>query len=138
LDSLTHKILLISCSAPKKKGRMKAEELYSPSIIFRRQLQYGRKNGFEVYILSAKYGLLGPEEEIETYDLTLNKMKKKEREDWYKKVGLQIKRKFGNNVVHVLVGERYLGFERFCQNRVIRILDKMPIGWRCHWLKENA
>jgi hypothetical protein len=39
-----------------------------------------------IFILSAKYGLLSPDDIIEPYELTLKKMKKGERRAWAERV----------------------------------------------------
>jgi len=51
------------------------------------------KNYDVVAILSAKYGLLLLEDEIEPYDLTLKKISKRGRNEWAIKVFEQMKRR---------------------------------------------
>ena len=68
----------------------KAYEMYSPSSLFSKAYQYATKNYDKVAILSAKYGLLLPDDEIEPYDLTLKTMKKQQRIKWANKVFKQI------------------------------------------------
>jgi hypothetical protein len=68
------KIVLISCVKMKLSYRSKAKDLYT-STLFRSNLEYTRRlTPDAIYILSAKYGLVGLEDEIDTYNLTLNKM----------------------------------------------------------------
>ena len=82
---------LISCTKSKKNYPCKASEMYSASDLFRKAYAYAVKNYDFVAILSAKYGLLFPEDEIEPYDLTLNNMKSQQRKEWAEKVFNQMK-----------------------------------------------
>ena len=74
-------IAFISCVKTKKKGPCKAKDLYC-SILFKKSFEYAEKRANKVYILSAKYGLLKPDDIISYYNLTLNNMKEKERKKW--------------------------------------------------------
>ena len=84
---------LIACTKSKKNHRYKAIEMYSPSALFRKASSYAIKKYDRVAILSAKYGLLLPEDEINPYELTLKKMSKKERNEWAIRVFEQMKRR---------------------------------------------
>lgn len=76
------KIVLISCVSKKRLVKSKARDLYI-SPLFKKNLQYALTlQPDQVYILSAKYGLVSLEEEIEPYDLTLNTMTAREIKEW--------------------------------------------------------
>ncbi len=80
------KIVLISCVSKKRPTKSKARDLYI-SPLFRKNLEYALKlKPDQIFILSAKYGLVSLEEEIEPYDLTLNTMSANEVKDWSKGV----------------------------------------------------
>lgn len=80
------KIALISCVRKKLNHRARAEDIYN-SPLFKMSMNYARSlNPDEIYILSAKYGLLDLEKKIEPYNCTLNKMPKRKREKWAEKV----------------------------------------------------
>jgi hypothetical protein len=80
------KIVLISCVSKKRSVRSRARDLYI-SPLFKKNLQYALKlHPDEIFILSAKYGLVPLDEEIEPYDLTLNTMSAKEIKDWSERV----------------------------------------------------
>lgn len=81
---------LISCTKRKQNYRCKASEMYSASDLFRKAFAYAVKNYDFAAILSAKYGLLFLDDEIEPYDLTLNKMRVKQRKEWAEKVFTQM------------------------------------------------
>ena len=77
---------LISCTKSKQNYPCKASEMYQASDLFRKAYSYATGNYDFVAILSAKYGLLFPDDKIEPYDLTLNNMNASERKDWTEKV----------------------------------------------------
>lgn len=74
-QSKTHTIILISCVKKKQNKKSKAEDLYI-SPFFKKSLVYAKSlNPDKIFILSAKYGLLPLDKEIDPYDLTLNNFK---------------------------------------------------------------
>lgn len=80
------KIILISCVKKKQAYRAKAQDLYI-SPLFRFNLEYAKSMKPDaIFILSAKYGLLDLKQEIEPYELTLNKMSEGQKKAWAEKV----------------------------------------------------
>jgi cytoplasmic iron level regulating protein YaaA (DUF328/UPF0246 family) len=74
------KIILISCGSKKMKERTKAKDMYQ-SPLFKHSLEYAIKlNPDKIFILSAHYGLLELETEIEPYDVTIANISKANRE----------------------------------------------------------
>jgi hypothetical protein len=85
------RIILISCVSQKLPHRAKAKEIYT-STLFRFNLKYAEQlMPDEIYILSAKYGLLALEQEIEPYEQTLNTMRSREIKAWENHVIEQIR-----------------------------------------------
>ena len=85
------RIILIACVKSKRKMQSKAIELYT-STLFKKSLEYSRLlNPDQIYILSAKYGLVFTDQVIEPYDLTLNNMATYEIRKWAKRVLDQLK-----------------------------------------------
>lgn len=75
-------IALITCVKDKQGKKCKAEDLYI-SPFFKKNLAFAKSlNPEKIFILSAKYGLLPLNKEIDTYDLTLNNFKAKELKKW--------------------------------------------------------
>lgn len=71
--------------------KTKAKDLYQSSL-FKYGLRYAESlKPDKIFILSAKHGLLGLEEEIEPYNQTLNKMPDNERKVWAEGVLRQLK-----------------------------------------------
>lgn len=102
-------IVLIACATRKGARPAKAADLYQSSL-FRKSMAYARSlRPHAIYILSAKYGLLGVEDEIVPYDLTLNEMSRAAAEEWAVRVLDQLRRVTDLQVDHFtfLAGERY-------------------------------
>ena len=84
-------IVLISCVSKKLNYKAKAQDLYI-SPLFKKNLQYSRSlNPDKIFILSAKYGLLDLDKEIEPYNKTLNNMTSNEIKLWVDSVLNQLK-----------------------------------------------
>lgn len=75
-------IVLISCVSKKRTQKSRARDLYI-SPLFVKNLHYAEKLApDQIFILSAKYGLVELDDEIEPYDLTLNTMSSQEIKRW--------------------------------------------------------
>ena len=102
-------VVLISCVSKKLPHEAKARNLYI-SPLFRMHLRYARQfSPQKVFVLSAKYGLVGLDEEIEPYDVTLNTMSARERKQWAAKVIEQLREHcdLENDHFVILAGEKY-------------------------------
>jgi hypothetical protein len=103
------RIVLISCVSKKLPTKAKAKEIYI-SPLFKLGLRYARSlNPDNIFILSAKYGLLDLEREIEPYEQTLNKMKDEEVKGWAKNVLSELEKvaDIRQDEFIFLAGERY-------------------------------
>ena len=79
------KVILVSCVKVKRKGRFPAADLYI-SRWFIKARKLVEKTGAQWFILSAKHGLLAPDEKIGDYDKTIGK----DGKEWAKKVQRQM------------------------------------------------
>lgn len=103
------KTVLISCVSSKLTHRAKAKNLYI-SPLFKYNLRYARTlNPENILILSAKYGLVPLEKEIDPYNQTLNTMKDKEIKSWAEQVIHELKKEVDLNTDEIifLAGSRY-------------------------------
>lgn len=76
------KIVLISCVSKKLSHKAKVENLYI-SQLFKYSLEYAKSlSPDSIFVLSAKYGLLPLDKEIEPYNKTLKEMPEKEVKKW--------------------------------------------------------
>ncbi len=134
------KIVLISCVKKKLAHKAKAGEIYI-SPLFRYQLAYARSlNPDQIFILSAKYGLLSLETEVEPYEKTLNKMKDFEKKLWAEKVVSDLKKK--TNITEdefiILAGEQYRKYLVLQIKRYSLPLQGKGLGKQLQFLKNSV
>ncbi len=131
-------IVLISCVSKKQPHKLKAKDLYI-SPLFRKNLAYARKlKPDAIYILSAKYGLLDLETEIEPYDLTLNNMPATEIKVWAGKVIKQLSEQTDVQQDHFvfLAGTKYRKYLTHHISSYEVPMEGMPIGKQLQYLSE--
>ena len=133
------KVVLISCVSKKLHHKSKAQDLYV-SPLFKKNLQYAKSlNPDKIFILSAKYGLLRLNEEIEPYDKTLNKMRSKEIKEWANFVLNQLKKSMDieNDEFIFLAGNNYRKFLLpYIKHYKIPMLG-LSIGKQLQWLSKR-
>lgn len=117
------RVVLVPCSATKRrdKGTMRADVLYTGDLFVKAlllarclevnrsiQLEQGRATGMpvETLILSAKHGVLRPDEVIEPYDAQLDDLSHAERQAWGRRVAEQLADVAGQRVL-CLAGRSY-------------------------------
>jgi len=108
----TSRLLLIGCVKGKRKGTWPARELYV-SELFSRRRHYAEVAGCSWFILSAKHGLVAPDQPIEWYDRTLSDVGADERRRWSESVLKQLDVIVGSmdgTVIEVHAGKAYRDF----------------------------
>lgn len=116
-----------------------AEELYI-STLFKLNLQFAKKlNPNEIYILSAKYGLLDLNDKVEPYDITLNNMPAKDRKSWAQGILKQLNSKFDLKKCHfiILAGSRYRQYLLPGLYSYEMPLEGLSIGRQLKYLKKR-
>jgi cytoplasmic iron level regulating protein YaaA (DUF328/UPF0246 family) len=133
------KIVLISCVSKKLHHKSKAQNLYV-SPLFQKNLRYAKSlNPDKIFILSAEYGLLDLNREIEPYDKTLNKMSSNEIKEWANSVLSQLQKvsNLGRDEFVFLAGNNYRKFLLpHIKNYKIPLLG-LGIGKQLKWLTEK-
>lgn len=108
LLATTPDVVLVSCAAKKLEQPSKAKDLYTKSRWFSALRSYAEATGKPWKILSAKYGLLYPEDVVEPYNHSLKDKTPPERREWGYHVLTQIS---GHGItggrIQVLAGEDY-------------------------------
>ena len=100
-------IYLVSCVSKKRTTPSPARELYV-SDWFLKARDYVESTGSPWFILSAKYGLVSPDQLCAPYERTLNAMSKAERNAWAKRVKAQMETRLpAADRIVVLAGQRY-------------------------------
>ena len=127
---------LISCVKSKANKRCEAKDMYV-SPLFKYMYAYAKKRCKEVYILSAKYGLLSENDIISPYDLTLNTMSEFRKKEWGDKVMIQLSDRFDIKSTSFLFlgGANYIKYLRLPLLR--QPLKGLSLGYRLKYLKNN-
>lgn len=128
------RIGLVACCGQKLKGSHRAADIYQ-SALFKKSRAYVEKNCDMWVVLSAKHGVLWPDDVIQDYDETLNDMPSDRRATWSKMVRGQLSGFSGDKMI-VLAGNRYCewtgGFD------VERPMAGKGIGQQIQWLTEEV
>ncbi|WP_048182898.1 DUF6884 domain-containing protein [Methanosarcina sp. MTP4] len=134
------KIALISCVNKKLPCKSKAKNLYV-SPLFKYNFKYAKSlNPDKVFILSAKYGMVDIEREIEPYDKTLNNMPSKEIREWADGVIVQLKKEadLEKDEFIFLAGAKYRKYLIPHISNYQIPLEGLKIGEQIHYLKERV
>lgn len=103
-------IVLIGCAKTKRPVAAEARDLYT-SDYFLKMRRYAETSGVPWYILSAKHGLVAPNDWVEPYDLYLPDTSRDYRRTWAQKVGEQLEHAAGSlsgKLVEVHAGSAYV------------------------------
>ena len=133
------KIVLISCVSKKLREKARAEDLYISSL-FKFGLKFAKiQNPDKIFILSAKYGLLGLDEIIEPYNETLLNMGKIQRAVWAENVLNKLKENsdLKNDLFIFLAGEKYREFILPQIKKFEIPMKGLGIGRQLKFLKDN-
>ncbi len=129
---------LISCVSRKRPIASRAEDLYD-SALFLKSRDYIRSRCGTWAILSAKYGLVDPDQVIEPYEETLNTKTAAERRDWSQRVWNVLRSRINpGDEILILAGQKYrehlvpLLEAHGCQVHVP--LKGLSIGRQLQWL----
>lgn len=143
--AMTKTVHLVSCVGEKMdipdNVAVPAEILYQ-SPWFRKASCYAKQHG-RWYIISARYGLVAPDEEIYTYEQTLNEMPVNERREWAKKVADEfIRFNPGRLNVVILAGHKYREFlQPLLEQAGYRVsvpMESLGIGQQLEWLNRHT
>ena len=133
-------VVLVSCVKKKQAIASAARDLYL-SQLFRGMRRYAEANADVWYILSAEHGVLAPDQVIEPYERTLNRMPKRERETWAELVKKQLLATLPDGAeITILAGLRYrAAIEPFLRERGFPVsipLKGLGIGKQLQRLKQ--
>ena len=140
MSVMTAPIVLVSCVKSKRDHRCRAGDMYT-SALFQKMMAYAQSlKPKKVYILSAKYGLLSPDEMIEPYELTLKTMKAADRRAWAQGVLAALRRSCDLDVDTFV----FLAGDPYRQNLVPHIkrytvpMEGLAFGKQLQWLERQV
>ncbi len=105
-------LILVGCVKQKQPGRRRAKDLYT-STLFRGRRALAERRGVPWFILSARYGLVSPDEEIDSYDTELKNLSASERSTWSEHVLDRLRGAFGSvsgKVIEIHAGAEYRNY----------------------------
>jgi cytoplasmic iron level regulating protein YaaA (DUF328/UPF0246 family) len=133
-------IVLVSCVKSKRDEPCRAGEMYT-SALFHKMMAYAQcLKPKRIFILSAKYGLLSPDDMIEPYEQTLKTMKTAERRTWARGV-LSALRQNCDLDADTFV---FLAGDAYRQNLVTHIkhytvpMEGLAFGKQLQWLERQV
>jgi cytoplasmic iron level regulating protein YaaA (DUF328/UPF0246 family) len=132
------KIVLISCVSRKLNTPAKAKDIYT-SPLFKYNLKYAYlQNPDKIFILSAKYGIIGLDEKIEPYNQTLNEFSEKQKREWADKVLSKMKKETNlkNDEFIFLAGKNYRKYLTGHMKNSTAPLERLGIGKQLKFLKD--
>lgn len=139
----TGALTLVSCCGPKLDRIASARELYR-SPMFQKSARWAELKGDDWFVLSARHGLIRPEDMLEPYDQTLKTMTKAQRDTWARHVAAQLwswatDRNVTSLHVTLLAGAAYAAWIPLAHDlaRVVQPLQGLSIGYRLKWLTEQ-
>lgn len=133
-------LVLVACCKEKLTHPAPARSLYTSSL-FRKSATWAESNGHPWAILSAKHGVVHPDQIIEPYDQSLNNMTPVARHRWDRKVENQLMSRTdlqSHDKLVVLAGKNYLGFVPLVPFATETPLEGLGIGERLRWLNNNT
>ncbi|HEY9800359.1 MAG TPA: DUF6884 domain-containing protein [Leptolyngbyaceae cyanobacterium] len=140
--SKTSEITLVSCVSQKREEPSQALTLYQ-SPWFLKCKSYVESQNYNWFILSAKYGLIKPQQIIEPYEESLNSAPAQERQQWSQQVFASIVEILPNGgTVRFFAGEKYRQYliplleEAGYKTEVP--LQGLGIGQQLQWFDNNG
>lgn len=134
-------LVLIACCAKKASTPQPAASLYQ-SQLFRKSVAYAEAKQLPWAVLSAKHGLLLPNESIAPYDLSLSQLSPSSQRDWAAAIHARLRAEFPNERRFVLLaGQRYIApllASASDDQSFTQPLAGMGIGQRLSWLTRQA
>ena len=138
-------LVLIGCVKGKQSGRHPALGLYTSSL-FQGRRQRAEKAGCPWFILSAKHGLVAPDEPIDSYDLELAELATADRRAWSARVLSALAERVGTlqgKTIEIHAGTEYRNFGlteglRARGAEVVVPLQGMALGKQLAWFADSG
>lgn len=133
-------VALVSCSKKKRAGMHRAAELYN-SPLFKFSFRFASRSCDEIWILSAKHGLVHPDKKIKSYNRSLKTVPRQEQRKWARRVAKAVTRHFPKGTkLEFYCGEVYLRDLISLLNTsfvCIAPLRGLSLGKQLQWYKER-
>jgi hypothetical protein len=141
----SRRIGLVGCVKKKAGSRQAAKDLYV-STLFSGRRGLVERTCDEWWILSAKYGLLHPDEKIDPYDVTLKRMGVQARRDWSTRVLGEIGKRVrpvAGDTFEIHAGADYRDFGLVVDRRILDCAvenptEGIPFGEQLRFYNQQA
>jgi len=132
-------IAILGCGKAKLDGLHRARDLYTGNL-FRAHLRLAEALAPRlIYVTSAKYGLVGIDQEIDSYDLTLAELGRAELGVWRRDIAGRVDDLADHSeLVLVLAGAAYASWVDGCHRRTVRPLAGMMVGERLSFVAHTV
>jgi hypothetical protein len=103
-------VIVVACTAAKRRARSRAEDLYDPSPLFRLCRACARQEGKPWLIISSKYGFVEPHVELDPYEEDPRKWSDAKREEWIGRLSKKAQRLVADHRIQrvsMLAGQLY-------------------------------
>lgn len=132
--------VLVGCVKTKLPGRHKAQDIYRSTLFLGRR-RYAESKGVPWFILSAKHGLLAPDDEIDSYDVSLGDLTPDARSEWGNRVLSGVDQRLGplnDKTIEIHAGAEYrdYGLRRGLEARGAKVvvpLEGVDFGNQLAW-----
>ena len=131
-------LAIVSCTKSKREGTWPARLLYDKSPLFRYALRYCEMRGYEVCVLSAKYGLVPVDTTLQTYEETLSQFTEEQRQQWARRVNRALQHYLQEGYMFSLhLGRLYRNYLEIPPERIIEEVSNLRIGERLRWYRTH-
>jgi len=96
-------VVCIACCATKRARRSPARELYA-SRLFQTSVRWAEAQGLPWVVLSAKHGIVEPDQELDPYDESLASMTPAQRREWGARIRQELANRYGVATFFVVLG----------------------------------
>lgn len=103
-------VILLGCVQSKLDESAPAADLFI-SPLFRARRAYAERSRRRWFVLSSRYGLVRPDQEVAPYDVPMARQPVRERRDWAAQVAAQLTAELGNlrrTTFEIHAGSAYL------------------------------
>ncbi|MBN8739745.1 MAG: hypothetical protein J0H86_09580 [Xanthomonadaceae bacterium] len=135
-------VALVACVKSKAPVRAPARSLYTSSL-FRATSAYAERTADRWFILSARHGLLHPDDLVEPYEQTLHRLSAAERSAWSAKVTEALQQRLAAPAhLVVLAGsvyrERLMAPLQRAGFSMSVPMEGLRLGEQLRWLRESG
>jgi hypothetical protein len=136
-------VVLVGCVSQKERIALPAKQLYR-SALFQGRRSHAEASARPWFIVSARYGLVEPDQVIEPYDLRISQLSRAERDAWARQVAAELADRVGGLdgvTVELHTGDEYASALRPHLKQagatMARPLQGLRLGEQIRWYAQS-